>query len=210
MVRLIFILLSVAGCSTPAMDPDLSLHDRFVLTTLTEDDRTPRNFLYRWERPIYVEYQGPLEFRQDVEDQLELLGRITGLPIKMDASRPTVIVEISERDTPSTCQVEYSRGSPGARVHIFSRLTDLHVRSCIIQEMAHVMGPSGDLDGLFGSRSDTVFASWGGSDHLTDQDRQILQILFDDRLYHGMPRADVLAILPEIVADIEAEQEPER
>lgn len=205
MVRMLALFLLV-GCATSAMDPELSLRDRFVLTALTEDDGSSKLFVDRWERPIYIEYQGPQRFRQDVAEQIALLGQITGLPVKMDANRPTMFVEISDRDTRATCQVEFSQGSPGAHVHIYSRLTDSHIRSCIIEELTQAMGPSGDLDGPFGSRTDTIFASRGGADHLTKQDIAVLLILYDDRLYDGMARDEVLAILPDIVADVEEAQ----
>ena len=97
-----------------------------------------------------------------------------------------------------------------AEVHIWIAIPDREIRQCIAQEMTQAMGPGGDLDGFFGSRQDTVFASWGGALELTSADLQVLRILFDDRLRPGMPRDQVLAILPEIVADVEAQQEARR
>jgi hypothetical protein len=120
-----------------------------------------------------------------------------------------MVVEISNRETPSTCRVDYVPTSDGWRpeIHIWSELRPQHIRRCILQEMTQALGPGGDLDGHFGSRPDTVFASYQTAGHLTDEDIAVLRILYDDRLYHGMPRDQVLAILPAIVADVEGEQE---
>lgn len=199
--------LVLIGCTSPAMDPDLTLHDRFVLTALTNDDGSPIERLWKWRDPILLYYDGPNEYHDAVHQQAAQLSTITGHPFEV-APYPVanLYVEISDRDTPNTCQVVLF-GPPTryhAEVHIWSELTDRHIRSCIAQEMAQAMGPGGDLDGPFGSRSDTVFASYGGADGLTPQDIAVLRILFDDRLRPGMPRDEVLAILPEIVADVEA------
>lgn len=213
MFRLFAAILLLAGCSSPAMSPDLSLHDRFVLTALTDDEGRPLYTLRRWETPMRLRYEGPDNYRSTVERQLIELGEITGTAVTLISDTPNVEVEISDRDTGSTCQVllfnegRRVHGVPTwdhAEVHISTRLDDRNIRSCVAQELAHVFGPLGDLDGIIGSRSDTVFASYGGASHITEQDIAILRILYDDRLYHGMPRANVLAVLPEIVADVEA------
>lgn len=91
-------------------------------------------------------------------------------------------------------------------VHIWSALPDRVVRQCVQQELAQVPGRGSDLDGTFGSRSDTVFASYPTADTLTPEDIAILRILYDDRLYHGMTRADVLVVLPEVITDLESDQ----
>lgn len=210
---IVVLALLLAGCASPAMDPDLSLHDRFVLTALTNDEGRPLDTLGRWESPMRLRYEGPDEYRSAVERQLIELGDITGIPVTLISDAPNIEVEISDRHTGSTCQVlifnegRRVHGVPTldfAEVHISLELRDARIRQCIPQELAHVFGPLGDLDGIIGSRSDSVFASYGGASHLTEQDIAILRILYDDRLYHGMPRDQVLAVLPEIVADVEA------
>lgn len=212
MVRVLSLLALLAACSSPAMDPDLSLHDRFVLTALAEDDGTPVDYLWRWEYPVLVEYRGPERFRQDIVDHLEHLAEISGLWVKMDATHPTLLIEISERNTGYTCVVEFNRRERllFPEVYIRSDKPDWYIRQCILQEITQAIGPGGDLDGIFGSRSDTVFASWQTANALTPQDIAVLRILFDDRLYSGMPRDEVLALLPDIVADVEAAQEAGR
>ena len=200
-----FLALVLAGCASPAMNANLSLHERFVLTALTNDDGDPVDSLWRWDLPVMVRYDGPERFRQDVANHLDHLGEITGLWVIMDADHPNTLVEISDRDTPSTCRVQYQRDM--IDIHIWSALPDAHVRRCILQELAQAIGPGGDLDGLFGSRSDTVFASYQTADWLTPEDIAILRIMYSDRLHHGMPRERVLAVLPEIIADLYPELE---
>ena len=199
-----FLALVLAGCASPAMDPDLSLHDRFVLTALTDDAGRSLDQVWRWEAPIFVEYNGPPEYHRDVADHLEHLGQITGLGVAMDSDYPNVFIEISDRETGYTCMAEFPQGA--ARIHIWSALAPAQIRQCILQEMTQAMGPGGDLDGPFGSRDDTVFASWGGADHLTDQDIAVLRILYHPRLHSRLPREVVLERLPEIIADIYPEQ----
>lgn len=192
----------VAGCTAPALDPDLSLHDRFVLTVLTDDDGHPIDALHRWQHPLMLQYVGPEEYRIDVERQLEQLAEIGGLPVMFSTPLPNIVVEISDRDTPFDCLFQVGGGH--AFVHIWSELKPRDIRQCIAQELAQVLGPRGDLDGPLGSRSDTVFASYQTADRLTENDIAVLRVLYDDRLHHGMPRDEVLAVLPEIVADVEA------
>ena len=203
-------LLLVAACVSPAMAPDLSLHDRFVLLILTGDDGEQIDELWKWSQPLDVAYFGPAEFQDAVRAQALELGVISGLPVTfVEWPLANVTVEISDKDTPSNCRMRRF-GEPQrfrAKIHIWSSLSPGHIRSCISQELAHVLGPSGDLDGIFGSRSDTVFASYGGASQITYEDRRVFSVLFDDRLRPGMSRDQVLAILPEIVADVEAQQE---
>lgn len=200
-------LVILAGCASPAMDSDLSLHDRFVLTALADDDGSPTERLWRWHGPIRLYYDGPNEYRMPVIRQAQQLGMIIGQPVELSRhAAANLFVEISNRDTPSRCRVDYygSLTRYIAEVHIWIEIPDREIRQCIAQEMAQAMGPGGDLDGLFGSRQDTVFASRGGARELTAGDIAVLRILFDNRLYPGMPRDQVLAVLPEIVADVEA------
>lgn len=206
-------LFFVAACASPAMDPDLSLHDRFVLTALTEDDGSPAPRLLRWQTAIRLHYDGPEEYRHAVYEQANQLGAVAEQPVRTTPhSAANFFVEISNRDTPNRCQVRLfgSTSRYTAEVHIWIKIPDWEIRQCIAQEMTQAMGPVGDLDGFFGSRQDTVFASYGGAPELTAADLQVLQILYDFRLRSGMPRDQVLAVLPEIVADVEAQQGADR
>ena len=68
---------------------------------------------------------------------------------------------------------------------------------CVVQEMTQALGLIGDLDG----RWDTNFASWGGADHLTEADRDLIRILYDDRLQHGMSESVGMPIVQQIIAE---------
>lgn len=197
--------LVLVGCtSSPAMDPDLSLHDRFVLVALHRDDGSKVDDLLRWYAPLTVVYDGPEEYRSDVFSHMELLGELTGLETGEDEMFAKMRVEISGHDTGSTCEVQTSGG--GARVYIWEDLPSSHIRRCIVQEMTQALGLGGDLDGPVSSRSDTAFASYGGSPILTNYDIALIRILFDDRLRNGMSRERVLTVLPEIITDLYPEQ----
>lgn len=202
LIALLFFAL--AGCSSPAMDPDLSLHDRFVLVALHRDDGSKVDDLLRWYAPLTVFYEGPDEYRDDVFAHMELLGELTGLETGEDDLFAKMRVEISDYDTGSICQVQTSGGN--ARVFIREELPRREIRQCIVQEMTQALGLGGDLDGPFGSRSDTAFASYGGSLVLTEYDIALVRILFDDRLRNGMRRDQVLEVLPEIISDLYPEQ----
>lgn len=206
MPRAIAIVLLLVGCTSPATAPDLSLHDRFVLTALTRDDGSPVLRLWKWRDPIRLYYDGPEPYRDAVYRQAEQLSAITGLPFEIvPHPAANLFVEISDRDTPNICQFT-TFGPPTryfAEVHIWSEQPDREIRQCIAQEITQSLGPRGDLDGVVGSRQDTVFASYGGMDQLTEHDIAVLQILYDDRLHAGMPREEVLVLLPEIIADME-------
>lgn len=195
-----------SACSTSrATAPDLTMQERFDLTVFRTDSGDVIETLWRYDGPLSIRYDGPEDFRQDVIDEAHELVDLIGRPVILDSPYPTLIVEISDRDDPANC-------SAGQRdnmldVLIWSELPDWHIRQCIAQEMAQAIGPSGDLDGLFGSRGDTVFASYQTAPGLTAADRTIMRVLFDDRLYVGMPRERALATAEAIIAEgIDASQ----
>lgn len=218
---------TLTGCAlNPALAPDLSLHDRFVLNALTDDSGDPVDVLLKWSWPLIVSVEGDQTHYADVERQVRELGEITGLHAEMAGPkrRPNMVVTFGSRaelqrhaDTFWQLQDYGSRagrftcfflhyGSPGGfRTNVFIRedLPAEHIRRCLAQELAQGLGPGGDIDG----RTDTVFTSFGSVDHLTAADRQVLRVLYDDRLHTAMSRADVLAILPAIVAGVKAEQQ---
>lgn len=209
-----------AGCAT--QNPPLSLHDRFVLVALTDDAGNPLDRLYRWEFPIAIAYRGPERYREDVRRHAEMLGKVAGIPVQYvetDANMTVLIVSRTElrpfanrtaqryhgRDAGHfSCFVAQADGStierPKTIVGIPDDLTPPLIRSCIVQELTQNLGLYGDLDG----RTDTNFTSGGGAPRLTEYDRQLLTMLYDERLRDLMPRRAVLAVLPFIVADVEA------
>jgi hypothetical protein len=214
----------LTGCAlNPALAPDLSLHDRFVLNALTDDLGDPVDQLLKWSWPLLVSVEGDPTYYADVERQVIELGDITGLRAEMvnAMTRPNIVVTFGSRAELQSRADEVARrrdllrasrftcwfsrfGAPQrfrAEIYIRSDMPADKVRLCIAQELAQVLGPAGDIDG----RTDTAFASGTGTDHLTEADRQIFALLYDSRLRSGMSRADVLAILPAIVAELEAE-----
>lgn len=204
------IALLLGGCATsPAMAPDLDLVDRFDLVAFRADDRSVHHRLWRWDRVISVHYVGPEAYRQDVYDHANRLGELTGKAVIVEGDYANMIVEISERDTGATCKFVTHTRDP-ADIHIQSALSPAYIRQCILQEMTQALGLIGDLDGMFGSRGDSVFASHQTADHLTEQDIALIRILYDRRLHHGMPRYEALPIVRQIVAEMEAEQQAAR
>lgn len=208
MVRLVFVFLLLAGCSAPAMAPDLNLHDRFELVALREEDGSAAAQLLKWQSSIRVMVTGGPQYRDAVAEHLALLGELTGLQTEMDAYNPNMIVNFGPRLEDSWCRLSVGgpTGRPGllsSEINIRTDQPDDEIQICIVQEMTQSLGLLRDLDG----RDDTNFTSYGDIRELTATDRQLLAILYDDRLYSGMPRAEVLAVLPAIVADVQAEQE---
>lgn len=206
MYRLLALLLLGACATSQATAPDLSLADRFDLVAFRADDGSIYDTLWRWDRPILVHYIGPDEYRQDVYDHATLLGELTGKVVVVEGDYSNMTVEISGSDGPFDCQYDISTGD-AARIHIWSEQPPAQIRSCIPQEMTQALGLTGDLDGVIGSRFDTVFASYQTADRLTDTDIALVHILYDPRLHHGMARAEAMPIVRQIVAEMEAEQE---
>lgn len=206
MFRWLVLLLLGACATSQATAPDLCLADRFDLVAFRADDGEVYDTLWRWDRPISVHYIGPEEYRQDVYDHATLLGELTGKVVILEGDFAGMVVEISGRDGPFDCQYDISTGDL-ANIHIWSELSPAEIRRCIPQEMTQALGLTGDLDGVFGSRSDTVFASYQSVDQLSEADIALIRILYDRRLHHGMPREEAMPIVRQIVAEMEAEQE---
>ena len=222
---IVLLAAALTACATnPALAPDLSLHDRFVLNALTDDSGDPVDVLLKWSWPLIVSVEGDQTYYADVKRQVTELGKITGLHAQMAGPnlRPNMVVTFGsraelQRHADTFWQIE-GYGSRATRFNCFfiyygtpqrfrtevfirSDLSPGLIKRCLAQELAQGLGARGDIDG----RDDTVFTSFGAVDHLTEADRQVLRIFYDDRLHTAMSRADVLAILPAIVADLEAD-----
>lgn len=198
-------LLLLTSCASPATDPDLPLADRFQMVAFGTHNGRNYETLWRWSWPIRVQIEGDRTYADDVAGHLAQIGEMTGLHTEMDATwRPNMIIEFSGRVTQSWCRLDLERMSYrySSRIYISTDLPEWEIALCIRQEMTQSLGLLNDLDG----RDDTNFTSYGRVSELTMADRQLLAILYDDRLHDGMPRDQVLAILPEIIAEIEAEQ----
>ena len=99
--------------------------------------------------------------------------------------------------------VNHTGGTAWAMAHIQPDLSVQHTRWCMAQEIAHTFGPVNDITDPHG----TVFSSQSRLDRLSETDRQILAILYDRRLWHGMSREIAMPIVREIVAEMGAAQE---
>lgn len=192
------------ACSAdPVLAPDLSLADRFEYVTLRDRDGEPVDELIKWQAPIRVAVTGERDNEEEVAEHLALLGELTGLSTEMNSSAPNMRIDFSLRVEESWCRVDITgrAGSIRSDISIRTDQPDHEIGRCIVQEMTQSLGLVRDLDG----RTDTNFTSYGFAVRdLTESDRQLIAILYDPRLHDGMPRDEVLAVLPEIVADVEA------
>lgn len=216
--------LTLTGCSTTSLQTEeLLLHDRFVQTALTYANGEPVEELIKWSWPMLVSVEGDQTYFKAVEDHVALLGQLTGLPARIapEGAGSNVVVkfgvaaELEEAANDAaqyfghplgrfrfTCLTSF-RGNPRLYWVTVSIRTDIpprHIQRCIVQEITQALGFNADTDG----RTDTTFSSRIGTDYLTEADLALIEILYDSRLFAGMPRADVLEVLPAIVTDVEA------
>ncbi len=205
------------GC---ASQPPIELDERFLLVGFRDDMGMPRE-LYKWTAPIRVHTEGATkDQRQLVRQHTELLGRVTGLPARMDPDDPNLVVLFGTEEELQPYLDDWAIGGdrlnwpgffrsecfagvsgpgddPFAMAFILQGLPERKTRLCVVQEMTQALGLFGDIDG----RSDTSFASWGGSDRLTEMDVILLEILYDPRLRSGMSETVGMRIVRQIIAE---------
>ena len=221
--RVVAILLAVAVAGTAAgctSQPPLELDERFLLVGFRDDMGFSRE-LYKWTAPLRVHTEGATkDQRQFVAEHTALLGRITGLPARIDQDDPNMVIVFGDEDVLQPYLDEWAAGGdrlnwpgffsadcfvgvsgpgddPFAIALILQGQPDRKIRLCVVQEMTQALGLFGDTDG----RSDTSFASWGGADHLTETDVALLEILYDPRLRSGMSETAGMRIVREIIAE---------
>lgn len=85
-----------------------------------------------------------------------------------------------------------------AMVVIPTEIDRFLVRSCIIEELTQVMGPVNDSDDI----KPSIFNDSSGNLLLSDHDRLIIRVLYDDRLQAGMTWDQAEPIVRQIVADL--------
>lgn len=180
----------------------------------------PRD-LYKWTAPIRVQAVGATaEQKRLVTEHAELMGRATGLSVKYDPVDPNLVVFFGSEEELQPYLDNWARGGdrlnwpgffrsecfawvggpgddPRAMAFILQGLSERRNRLCIVQEMTQALGLFGDTDG----RPDTSFASWGGADHLTEEDLALIGILYDSRLRSGMSESVGMAIVQRIIAE---------
>lgn len=215
----LIIAVLVSACA-PEPLPELDMVERFRLVGFRDDMGQPIS-LRKWTDPLLVSTRNAsLEQRAMVEEHVALLGSLTGLEARMEADQPNMIVLFGTEEElqphldnwaqggdrlgvagfyRSDCFAMAGRmdGVRFARAFIRSDQPESEIRLCIVQEMTQALGLIGDTDG----RWDTNFASWGGADHLTEADRTLIKILYDDRLQHGMSEWIGMPIVRQIVAE---------
>lgn len=213
-------LATLAGCASPP--PPLDLEERFRLVGFRDDMGYPRE-LYKWTAPIRVHTEGATEQQvQWVRAHTELMGRATGLPARMDEADPNLVVLFGSEDELQPYLDDWASGgdrlnwpgffrsqcfawvsgpgdAPFAMAFILQDMSERKTRLCIVQEMTQALGLFGDIDG----RPDTSFASWGGADHLTEEDLALIDILYDPRLRSGMSESTGMPIVTRIIAERE-------
>jgi len=81
-------------------------------------------------------------------------------------------------------------------VLIPSDVSPQEMRDCLHEEVAQALGPLNDLYEL----SDSVFNDDNIHGALTGYDMLLLRVYYDDALRSGMTRAEVAAVLPEVLA----------
>lgn len=190
------------GCATA--DPPLSLADRFEVVAFEAEDPFFDDQLWKWTWPIRVQFIGSEVYRDLAMEHLAQLSELIGQPVVLNSARPNLTIEFTTLNPISFCSVRVI-GEPHdyiARVYIGTDQPTHHIHRCIVQELSQAMGLIADTDG----RRDTAFSSGIGTDYLTEADLALFAILYDHRLRAGMSRDEVLAVLPEIVSDLEAAQ----
>lgn len=210
------IMALATGCG-PVGNSPLTTAERFQAHALTFDNGEPMPRLQRWEDEIRVTILGDTSYTGAVEQHMRDVGEATGLPWRISGYDGNMIVtfgtrrqvqaylrefDVARDRLDSICFVIPYLDDNGrillARAYIRTDLSEEFIGTCIAQEMTQPLGLPGDLE----ERSDTTFSSTGVP-RLTAHDKTILRILYDPRLYNGMPREEVLAALPEIIADLE-------
>jgi len=214
------ILAGLAAACAQEPLPELEISERFRMVGFRDDMGQPIR-LHKWTAPLLVFADGASdEQRAIVEEHVTLLGSLTGLKARMEDDEPNMVVMFATEEELQSHLDEWARGGdrvnlPGfyrsdcfamagrrngrhfAMAFIRDGQSNEKTRLCVVQEMTQALGLIGDIDG----RWDTNFASWGGADHLTDADRNLIRILYDARLQDGMSESVGMPIVRQIVAE---------
>lgn len=210
----------VASACAPTPLPELDMVERFRLVGFRDDMGQPTH-LHKWTAPILVSAQGAdVDQRRLVEDHVALLGSLTGLEARIEDEDPNMVVMFGTAEELQPYLDDWAQGGdrvslPGfyrsdcfamtgktdgrafAMAFIRDGQSERKTRLCVVQEITQALGLIGDIDG----RWDTNFASWGGADDLTEADRDLIKILYDDRLQHGMTEAAGMLIVRQIITE---------
>lgn len=219
-LRALIAVLAVLAACAPTPLPELDMVERFRLVGFRDDMGQPIR-LHKWTEPILVSTRGANDLQWSlVEDHVALLGSLTGLDARLEDDEPNMIVMFGTEEELQPHLDKWAQGGdrvslPGfyrsdcfamtgsrdgqafAMAFIRDGQSERDTRLCVVQEITQALGLIGDIDG----RWDTNFASWGGADELTESDRDLIRILYDDRLRHGMTEAAGMAIVRQIITE---------
>lgn len=210
----------IASACAPTALPELDMAERFRLVGFRDDMGQPIR-LHKWTAPILVLAEGAdAGQRKLVEDHVALLGSLTGLEARIENENPNMVVMFGTAEELQPYLDDWAKGGdrvslPGfyrsdcfamtgmkdgqafAMAFIRDGQSEQKTQLCVVQEITQALGLIGDIDG----RWDTNFASWGGADDLTETDQDLIRILYDDRLQHGMTEAAGMSIVRQIIAE---------
>lgn len=100
---------------------------------------------------------------------------------------------------PGSCMVKVDYGRSGidrSDAFIVGDEGDQLFKRCMIEEILQGLGPMNDNPAL----SDSVFNDRSKHARLMDFDRALVAMLYDPRVRHGMSKADVDTVMPDIIA----------
>lgn len=187
---------------------------------------------WAWQSGIAKKFTGPvrvqIEDRSEVRDASEAVAFIGSLPHLIrgldlafveDAAaanfrvfiidradyRRVVTREIYGRPSsgfaPGKCLVRVVSGRNGitrSDAVIVADEGDFLFRRCLVEEVLQGLGPVNDDPTL----ADSVFNDTSRHARFTHFDRQILNMLYDRRIRHGMSRSDAERVLPAVAAEV--------
>lgn len=174
--------------------------------------------LHRWEQPVLVWHHGA--YALTVTNAVEEIRNAAGIQARVvsdderDAANVAVFVADRGRLLELAGELNFEayveRGgvtcagrsvAPSYEIHwslilIWDDLPPDYIRRCLIQEMAQSMGLPNDID----DRDGTVFSSGSNRNSLSESDKLMLQILYDERLQPGMSENEAMPIVREIIS----------
>ena len=211
----------LAGCAYP-----ISLEDRFYQTAFyhEEDEREERLLKRSTDMVLFIE-GGTEADHAHVRLISRQIAEATGLKVSEtdDSSEANVRIRFAteeqwdtymrarvERGLPFLSQFRIScsvgvSGRDSSDLFFFVQIPQKHPpaerRACIAQELGHTTGLTNDVNGAH----DSVFGDWAGTSELTEVDYELLRILYDPRLRHGMSWEEAKPHVQAIIEEMEAE-----
>jgi hypothetical protein len=227
-IRLDFPAMRSFAAQSPrtSLRPNAEIIRDFSDLTFRLESGRPLPFFTRFETPVTVRFNGaaPGHLVQDLDGLLARLRAEAGISIgRTDAADANIVIEL-------VSQAELRRVAPGAACFVVPRVrswaelrrernsavidwttlrireraavfipataTPQEMRDCLHEELAQALGPLNDLYRL----PDSVFNDDNMHAVLTDFDMLILRVTYAPELQSGMTQAEVMALVPRILA----------